>query len=443
MVTLALSSQDKTTPFDPDSAALYLRTLSIDIGPRPMGSPGEQAAMRYAVGKFREFGLDQAYILPFRIAPSQRGARANTRSGTAIGVLRGRTDRIIVIGAHIDSYSPEGPGANDDGSGSSVVIELARVMSQRTWESTYVFCLFGGEESGLKGSYHFVESYSDLDKVALMLQVDMANGSEWLLPMYDLRKASTPAWLVSAAYEEFQKLGHTGLRYPTHFYTLNSAIGGASSDHEPFLRKGIPAIDFTTDVRDPIHTPQDSYEEFQPGGLERSGDLVYRLAERFDDGVPEEKTGRYMTIQIGESVYLIPNWLLWVFIVASIGLGVWSLRSLRAHRSEKRGDVWPKIPGLKTLLIVGVVSVVTIFFEDVLSLVSGYRSPWFGDPGSMIPVAIMTALLMSLVMSRLANRLSPFKLQNVAKVALQLILIVKNPRRQALVCLDKIIILLK
>ncbi len=399
-------SQERHTPFQPDSALAYLKVLSTDIGPRPMGSPAEQAAMQYAVSKFQEFGLDEAYVLPFRIAPAGRLSGTNTTSGTAVGVLRGRTERTIVIGAHIDSYSPEGPGANDDGSGSAVVLELARSMSQKEWESTLVFCLFGGEESGLKGSYHFVSAYSDLGNVALMLQVDMANGTDWLLPLFEADTVSAPEWLVGASYEEFDKLGYDGLRYPFHFYSLNNSVGGASSDHEPFLRAGIPAIDFTTDVSDPIHTQQDSFGQFTPGGLERSGDLVYRLTERFDAGVPQEPAGRYVTVQIGRSIYLIPMWLVWAFILLSFALTIWTLRELRTARTEKRGENWTRVPGLKVLMLTALVAVVTVFFEDVLSLLSGWRTPWYGDPSAMIPVAVMTAMFMSAVAARLAGRLN-------------------------------------
>jgi hypothetical protein len=371
-----------------------------------MGSPAEQAALQYAVDMFFSFGLDEAYILPFRAASDEGTAGINTQSGTAVGVLKGTTDRIIVIGAHIDSESPEIPGANDNASGSSVVLELARVMRDRNWESTFVFCLFGGEEAGKKGSYHFVDTYADIDKVVLMLQVDMANNTEWLIPEFDLNTHSAPEWLVEASYEEFNNLGYSGLSYPTHFITLNAAVGGGSSDHEPFLRAGIPAIDFTTDITEPIHTQQDSYEFFRLGALERSGDLVYRLAERFDGGVPEEKSGRYLTVQFGTKVYFLPFWVLWVFIAGSIVLSARTLTKSRTGRSEKRGEGWPRVPGLKLLSLTFVVALLVMLSEDVLSILSGYRSPWYANPSSMIPLGIMVGALAFLIIARYSGKLS-------------------------------------
>src|SRR3972149_10603924 len=115
------------TPFSQDSAWSYLKVLAGDIGPRPMGSPSERAAMEYALRKFREFGLQEAVIVPMMQAVSgERSAGVNTNSGTAVGVLKGKTNRTIVIGGHIDSAGPDIPGANDDGSGSGARGELAR-----------------------------------------------------------------------------------------------------------------------------------------------------------------------------------------------------------------------------------------------------------------------------------------------------------------------------
>ncbi|MBI3005317.1 MAG: hypothetical protein HYY49_07850 [Ignavibacteriales bacterium] len=98
------------TPFSLDSAASYLRVLSVEIGPRPMGSPNEQKAMDFALKKFKEFGLHEAFLLPMAAVKGDAlTGLTNTRSGTAVGILRGATGRIIVIGGHIDSAGPDIP----------------------------------------------------------------------------------------------------------------------------------------------------------------------------------------------------------------------------------------------------------------------------------------------------------------------------------------------
>lgn len=68
-------------------------------------------------------------------------------------------DRIVVIGGHYDSRAgdpldavSDAPGANDDGSGTAVVMELARIMAPHEYDATVVFIAFAGEEQGLLGA---------------------------------------------------------------------------------------------------------------------------------------------------------------------------------------------------------------------------------------------------------------------------------------------------
>ncbi|HEX9829169.1 MAG TPA: M28 family metallopeptidase [Bacteroidota bacterium] len=399
------------THFSLDSAATYLKTLAVEIGSRPMGSPNERRAMAFAIGKFQEFGVDEAYIMPIHSAVSQVShAPVITNTGVAVGVINGTSSRIIVIGGHIDSADPDFAGANDDGSGSAVVLELARVFAlQKSQgkqnESTLVFALFGGEEQGLVGSRYFVGHFSRIDDVALMLQVDMANGSDLLVPFIDVENHSAPKWLVRAAYEEFDALGYTGLAYPTHFFTLNSAIpgGGVGSDHQPFLEREIPAIDFTSDPNDPIHTPQDHFENFIISGLQRSGDLVYKLVKRFDDGVPEEKTGQYFLYDTGFFQLFIPLWILQAATVLSFVLAITAWFALRrrftAFRTQmgSAGEVISqkdfKIPGLKLFLLMFIIQTSVWLSENVVGVLKGIRFPWWSSLTGYFVLGFLGALV--------------------------------------------------
>jgi Zn-dependent M28 family amino/carboxypeptidase len=73
--------------------------------------------------------------------------------------------RMIVVGGHYDSRAgdpldavSDAPGANDDGSGTALVLELARIMSKRDFEATVVFIAFAGEEQGLLGATAWAET---------------------------------------------------------------------------------------------------------------------------------------------------------------------------------------------------------------------------------------------------------------------------------------------
>ena len=397
------------TPFSTDSAAAYLRTIAVDIGARPMGSANERRAMEYALGKFREFGMSDTYIMPIKEYPgfTSTTAPTNTRSGVAVGVLRGATSRIIVLGAHIDSADPSIPGANDDGSGSAAVIELARVLSQRKNQSTIVFALFGGEEAGEQGSRHFVKNFADTSRIALMLQLDMANGSPLLFPTLDAAKHSSPEWLVRASYEEFAKLGYTGLHFPTDFFVLMGAMpgGGVGSDHQPFLEKNIPAIDFTSDARDPIHTPQDNFENFKISGLKRSGDLIYKLVERFDAGVPDEKVGTYFLYEVATFPVFIPLWVLQILVVLSFIIAGVALINVRKRRASYEGTIRPKIPGLKLFLLMLIIQACVWLSENIVASVKGTRFPWMAEINGYFALAFFAACVGIWLSLQLSQRL--------------------------------------
>lgn len=392
-VSLSLS---QTTDFSLEHAAAMHRVLAVEIGPRPMGSPAEQDALRFAAEQFRQYGCDTAYVMPM-----SRTSRANTSSGVAVGIKYGKTKRIIVIGGHIDSSGPEIPGADDNASGSAVVIELARVFGQRQMESTLVFACFGGEEQGLEGSEYFVDHFANIDSVALMLNIDMANGLEILDVDGDAHGISAPKWLVCAAFDEARKLGYEHLRYPTHFFTINYAgRSGAGSDHEPFLQAGIPAIDLSTDVNRPIHTPQDNIQNFDPRGMKRSGDIVVKLVERFDGGVPDKNLGQYFLYVIGFVRIFVPHWLIDFFLIVTALIAVAAFVLVRKRRIFPLDVRWS---GWKMFLVTMITIACAWLAPDIVGFLKGVRYPWFADVSlyyGLAAVAAAFGLWLSLILSQ-------------------------------------------
>jgi Zn-dependent M28 family amino/carboxypeptidase len=96
------------------------------------------------------------------VAPTQR-IPSPTNVVDVVATLRpvspGPSERFIVVSGHYDSRATgamdtksDAPGADDDGSGTAIVLELARVMSKHTFDATIVFIAFAGEEQGLNGA---------------------------------------------------------------------------------------------------------------------------------------------------------------------------------------------------------------------------------------------------------------------------------------------------
>lgn len=361
--------------FNADSAYVYTHYLSETIGPRPMGSHNERRALAWVVSKLATFGADTAYLMPFYQGPNG----VNTTSGVAVGIFRGRSDSTIVIGGHIDSDTRTNPGASDNASGAACVVELARNWAQTGPQRyTLLFAAFGGEEKGLVGSKFFVRNYPHIDDVVLMFSIDMAATRGWLIPFIDSRTHQTPRWLVADAFAFDQALGYNDLTYPTHFFSINSAIGAASSDHLPFMSKNIPAIDFTAGINyDPIHTPQDEFKFVQKPMLARSGRLVGGLLQKYQTrGIPAGKTDHYLLWETIFGRLFIPLWLITVYNVLVVLLGLGMLLQARKFRQTFGRDRTGRFTGIKVFVLMTVIVLFAQAGEGGLQLLKGIRYPW-------------------------------------------------------------------
>ncbi|HEY5625049.1 MAG TPA: M28 family metallopeptidase, partial [Dehalococcoidia bacterium] len=132
----------------------------------------------------------------------------------------------IIVGGHYDSV-PAGPGANDNGSGTAVVIELARTLAANGGGDV-CFALFGAEEIGLLGSLAFVAALSphELRSLEAMLNFDMLGvGTGWPL--------GGTAALVNLVGEVAEELDIA--------YRLSSSEPGGS-DHAAFMEAGVPSV---------------------------------------------------------------------------------------------------------------------------------------------------------------------------------------------------------
>ena len=100
----------------------------------------------------------------------------------------GRTDRPVVVGAHLDSV-PEGPGINDNGSGSATILEIAEQMSALGIEprNKLRFAFWGAEESGLLGAEHYVSQLTarEIKDIAVNLNFDMLVSPNYVQFAYD------------------------------------------------------------------------------------------------------------------------------------------------------------------------------------------------------------------------------------------------------------------
>ena len=98
----------------------------------------------------------------------------------------GNDDNVVMAGAHLDSVQ-DGPGINDNGSGSAALLETAIQMSKVKPNNTVRFAWWGAEESGLLGSEHYVAELTDeqIADIALYLNFDMIGSPNYMFGIYD------------------------------------------------------------------------------------------------------------------------------------------------------------------------------------------------------------------------------------------------------------------
>lgn len=199
--------------------------------------------------------IDATVSLQIAESPSRNVIAENT--GTASGV--------VVIGAHYDTV-PNVPGANDNASGTAVILTMAQALSGRTLPFTVRFIAFGSEELGLLGSRAYVDSLSDeeLGQLVAMLNFD-ALGSGTSLGV------SGDPDLTDIVVEQGRQQGID--------VEVSPGLPGSSSDHASFASVGIPVIMFFSNDSSRIHTPQDTLEFINPDLPGRSATLGLDLLE--------------------------------------------------------------------------------------------------------------------------------------------------------------------
>jgi len=157
----------------------------------------------------------------------------------------GDPDRVIVIGAHLDSVS-RGPGINDNGSGSATILEVAKVFAQqeRAPRNKLRFIWYSAEELGLLGAAFYVNNLTqaERDKIEMNLNFDMIGSPNFVRFVYDGNNSAfappnaQPGPAGSGAIEQVFRdyFASQGL-------AVESTPFNGRSDYGPFITNGIPA----------------------------------------------------------------------------------------------------------------------------------------------------------------------------------------------------------
>ncbi|GAA4941935.1 M28 family metallopeptidase [Actinoplanes utahensis] len=150
-------------------------------------------------------------------------------------------NNVVMAGSHLDSVT-EGPGINDNGSGSAAILETALTLAKSKPQNTLRFAWWGAEEEGLIGSAAYVAelSQAEKDKIALYLNYDMVGSPNYIFQVYDADQSSFPAPVVvpegSTAIEDLFESYYTLKKQP-----YDDAEFSGRSDYQAFIEAGIPS----------------------------------------------------------------------------------------------------------------------------------------------------------------------------------------------------------
>lgn len=213
----------------------------------------------------------QSFVLAAKAQLAVHLKKITGRVSNVVGVISGSDDQlkkeVIVIGAHFDHLGYGGQnsmepshdpvihnGADDNASGSAMILELARRLQKNPLKRTVVVAFFNAEESGLLGSTHFTESWAlheqAYGKLFSMLNFDMVGRYQKELAILG----------TQTAYEWESELESFFMKdFGINIVQKKKSVG--SSDHAPFIDKKIPALFFTTGTHEDYHKGSDDFEK--------------------------------------------------------------------------------------------------------------------------------------------------------------------------------------
>src|SRR5215510_8635399 len=293
--TVGAGKEDKTktTAFDGERAFNHVKS-QVEFGPHPAGSTAIENTREYIVRELKGYGL-KTTLDEF----AENTPRGKIKFKNVIAELPGESPDVVIIASHYDTKPFKEftfVGANDGGSSTGALLEIARVMAAENKDGnqnagqkrkfTYWFVFFDGEEAFCRewdecmngndhtyGSRYMVERLKkekQISRIKAMILLDMIGDKDLTIP----REEGSSQWLVEAIWGTAQRLGY-GKEFPNRPFSVGD------DDHMPFLRAGVPAVDIidfeyggAPEENEYWHTKEDTLDKVSARSLKIVGDVV-------------------------------------------------------------------------------------------------------------------------------------------------------------------------
>jgi hypothetical protein len=297
--------------FSGKAAFKNLKTLVYNYPDRKVGSENAGASAQWINRQFDKMGL-QSHLEEFTystgdetadlggnpLAVSLKDLYKEVAGINVVGVSKGETGEVILVGAHRD-IAGSVQGAEDNGTGTVTMLELARVLTTEPHYYTYMFVSFDGEETGLNGSAAFVRRHVRTPfRLAFILDMTGYKDSNTVgFYQYVTGRGASPLWTHALAKSILDSRG-----LPMEFFLENDTPnagaldvftklmsqrvkGMVNTDSGPFVDRNIPAVGIMAartgeklfssegDKRI-IHNPGDKLEQVSAETMTRVGQFA-------------------------------------------------------------------------------------------------------------------------------------------------------------------------
>jgi len=258
---------EKTGGFDGKRAFAHV-VKQVSFGPRPSGSQALAHLQDYLQSELKSYGCSVEADAFGADTPVGRLSMKNI-----LVKIPGEKPGIILLGTHYDTLLMDNfVGADDAGSSTAVMLELARLLCPQKGKYAVWIAFFDGEEAmkhwsetdsryGSRQMAAKLASSGDIKKIKAFLLADIVGGRRARFPR---ESSSTPA-LVDLFWDTAARLGYSAL-----FVNDSSS---AEDDHDSFLKRGVPSVDVIGDFVNNgyWHTPQDALDKISAKTLAVTG----------------------------------------------------------------------------------------------------------------------------------------------------------------------------
>lgn len=278
--TFIQAYQDRANQITQSNINTYLAEFA-SYGVKATGSTNNANALAWLKSKYLSFGYTASQIVedPFSFSGTNSKNLVITKTGTLY------PNKFVIICGHFDTIT--GPGVNDNGSGVSIILEIARILKNVPTEYSIKFINFSGEEQGLYGSQHFVNnvvnSTSPKMDIKVVFNIDQVGGiaGQTNDTIFCDSDQSTPNSNNAASQQMTQELANCTALYSPLQTDFDPAY---ASDYIPFENNGEIITGFYEYVgpsNNFPHTTNDTYVNMDPIYVYNVGKAAIGAAQHF------------------------------------------------------------------------------------------------------------------------------------------------------------------